>query len=37
MQDRKEEVWKSLNPKLYAIFWYLQLQSLIVPEETYAE
>jgi hypothetical protein len=26
MQDKKEEVWECLNPKLYTIFWYLSLQ-----------
>jgi hypothetical protein len=25
MNQRKEEVWKCLNPRLYTIFWYLQL------------
>lgn len=32
-----EELWKCLNPKLYMIFWYLNLQSLLVPEEIYGE
>jgi hypothetical protein len=31
----KEEVWKSLNPKLYTIFWYLTLQQLVIPDDIY--
>jgi hypothetical protein len=37
MISRKEEVWQCLSPKLYTIFWYLNLQQLIVPEDTYTE
>ena len=37
VQSRKEEVWQCLNPKLYTIFWYLNLQNLIVPDDTYIE
>jgi THO complex subunit 2 len=37
MQSRKEEVWDCLSPELYTIFWYLNLQQLMVPHETYQE
>jgi Transcription factor/nuclear export subunit protein 2 len=37
VRSRKEEVWQVLNPKLYTIFWYLNLQNLIVPEDTYTD
>jgi hypothetical protein len=37
IQSRKEEVWQCLNPKLYTIFWYLNLQNLIVPDDTYLD
>ena len=37
IQSRKEEVWQCLNPKLYTIFWYLNLQNLIVPDDMYIE
>lgn len=32
-----EEKWKILNPQIYTIFWYLNLQSLLVPDDTYAD
>jgi len=32
-----ENLWLSLNPKLYTIFWYLNLQSMLVPEGIYAD
>ena len=31
----KNDIWSSLNPKLYTIFWYLNLQCLLVPEDIY--
>eukprot|EP00347_Sterkiella_histriomuscorum_P008986 403342964 len=37
IKARSEEIWKCLNPKLYMIFWYLQLQSLLVPNDAYAD
>jgi hypothetical protein len=37
MVSRKEEVWDCLSPELYTIFWYLNIQQLIVPHETYQE
>ncbi len=37
IQSRKEEVWECLNPKLYTNFWYLNLQNLIVPDDTYLD
>jgi hypothetical protein len=30
-------VWECLSPELYTIFWYLNLQQLVVPHETYQE
>jgi len=32
---KNEDLWSSLNPKLYTIFWYLNLQNLLVPETIY--
>jgi THO complex subunit 2 len=37
MLSRKSEVWDCLSPELYTIFWYLNIQQLIVPHETYQE
>jgi hypothetical protein len=37
MISRKEEVWECLSPELYTIFWYLNLQQLVVPHDTYQE
>jgi hypothetical protein len=37
MISRKEEVWECLSPELYTIFWYLNLQQLVIPHETYQE
>lgn len=34
---KKEEVWKFISPELYTIFWYLNLQSLVVPDDIYKE
>lgn len=34
---KKNEIWKYLKPELYAIFWYLQLKDILVPEKTYRE
>ncbi len=32
---KKEEIWKYISPELYTIFWYMSLQSLVVPTESY--
>jgi hypothetical protein len=32
---KKEEIWKYISPELYTIFWYMSLQSLVVPQESY--
>lgn len=37
MTVKKEEVWKFISPELYTIFWYLNLQSLVVPDDIYKE
>jgi len=37
MRTKKEEVWKSMRPELYTIFWYINLQSLVVPEAQYKQ
>jgi hypothetical protein len=34
---KSEDLWLSLNPKLYTIFWYLNLQSMLVPEAIYQD
>ena len=34
---KKEELWKHLRPELYTIFWYMNIQNLIVPEKLYKE
>jgi len=31
------ETDSSINPSLFTVFWYLSLQSLIVPESHYKE
>eukprot|EP01022_Parablepharisma_sp_SALTPOND_P003062 TRINITY_DN1121_c0_g1_i1.p1 TRINITY_DN1121_c0_g1~~TRINITY_DN1121_c0_g1_i1.p1 ORF type:complete len:867 (-),score=104.28 TRINITY_DN1121_c0_g1_i1:1480-4080(-) len=37
LQDKVENIWDSISPELYAIFWYLQLQDIVVPKERYDE
>ncbi|CDW79776.1 tho complex subunit 2-like [Stylonychia lemnae] len=37
LTQKRDEIWRCLNPKLYCIFWYLQLQSLLVPNDSYSE
>jgi len=37
MLSRKDEVWDCLSPELYTIFWYLNLQQLLVPHDTYQD
>jgi hypothetical protein len=32
-----QEVWTILNPQLYTIFWYINLQQLVVPDKIYQE
>ena len=27
---RKDELWKSLKPEIYFIFWYMSIQNLVV-------
>lgn len=35
LNQKSEEVWKYISPKLYTIFWYLSLDDLVVPDESY--
>lgn len=37
MSNKKKDIWKYLKPELYAIFWYLQLKDILVPEKTYKD
>ena len=37
LKTRKEDVWQMLKPELYCIFWYMNIQNLIVPEKLYKE
>ena len=30
---RKEDAWKILKPELYCIFWYMNIQNLMVCEQ----
>ena len=34
---RKEDAWKILKPELYCIFWYMNIQSLLVCEKEYRD
>lgn len=37
MAARRDEVWTALNPQLYTIFWYMNLQQLMVPDDVYQD
>ena len=30
IQVRKDDLWKSLKPEIYFIFWYMSIQNLVV-------
>lgn len=34
---KKEDLWKHLKPEFYCIFWYMNIQSLLVPEKLYKD
>ena len=34
---KKEDMWQVLKPELYCIFWYMNIQSLCVPDKLYKE
>ena len=34
---KKDDLWKHLKPEFYCIFWYMNIQSLLVPEKAYKE
>lgn len=33
INTRKDDVWKILKPELYCIFWYMNIQNLVVSEQ----
>lgn len=37
IKSKKEDLWLHLKPELYCIFWYINIQSLHVPEKLYRE
>jgi len=34
---KKEDMWRHLKPELYCIFWYMNIQSILVPEQLYKD
>ena len=37
LMTKKEDMWQVLKPELYCIFWYMNIQSLCVPDKLYKE
>lgn len=35
IEGKRQDIWKSLSPELYFIFWQTSLQSLVVPKAQY--
>jgi hypothetical protein len=33
----KKLLWKDISPDLYLIFWYLKLDKIYIPEQTYKD
>lgn len=36
-RSKRHDLWQALNPQLYTVFWYMNLQQLVVPEEIYQD
>jgi hypothetical protein len=37
LQDKFANIWDALSPELYAIFWFMKLQDIVVPKERYED
>ncbi len=37
LQDKFGSVWEGMSPELYAIFWYMKLQDIVIPKERYED
>ena len=37
VKAKKEDLWKYLKPEFYCIFWYMNIQNLLVPDKLYKD